>query len=181
MPSGITGATITTLTNGTTANASDVMASLNSLKNNGINNDGGTITTDGSGGITAVKFSTANGQIRGTFLLATPYHLTTNPTISAGSTTTLTCTGGATGVPSGAKAVLIGIGIFSNTSGGGYVQGAPHGGTFGQYWGLSGPVAGQYTVGGMVIAPVDSNGQIDVKANVQACVLQDWYIYGYVI
>lgn len=51
MPAGITGASITTLTNGTTANATDVMASLNSLKSNGVNNDSTAIQTDGSGGL----------------------------------------------------------------------------------------------------------------------------------
>lgn len=180
MPTGIFGASLVTLTNGTTANASDVNSSLSSLKSNGVNNDGGLISTDSAGGITAVKFSTANGQIRGIFLLATPYHIFTNPTLNSGTTRTDTYTGGSTGVPSGAKAVIMGIGIFASVAGG-YVQGVPHGGTFGQYWGLSGPVASQYTVGGMVIAPVDSNGQIDLKASGANIVLQDWYIYGYVM
>jgi hypothetical protein len=116
----------------------------------------------------------------GSIYLITPYQLTTNPTVNAGNTTTLTCTG-VGGIPSGALAVLLGIGIFSNTSGGGYIQGAPHGGTLGQYWGLTGPVANQYMLGGMIIAPLDATGKIDVKANGQACVLQSWYIYGYVI
>lgn len=44
-------ATITTLTDGTTAHAGDVMASLNSLNSNGVSNDGGNIQTDGSGNI----------------------------------------------------------------------------------------------------------------------------------
>lgn len=50
MSTGI-GASITTLTNGTTANASDVMSSLNSLNSNGVSNDGGHIQTDGSGNV----------------------------------------------------------------------------------------------------------------------------------
>lgn len=115
----------------------------------------------------------------GSIYFTTPYQLTTNPTVNSGSTTTLTCTG-VGGVPSGALAVLLGIGIFANTAGG-YVQGAPHGGTFGDYWGLTGPIASQYTVGGMVIAPLDSTGKIDVKANGSSIVLQSWYIYGYVL
>jgi len=114
------------------------------------------------------------------YFLGSPYQLTTNPTVNAGNTTTLTCTG-VGGIPSsGVLAVLLGIGIFASTAGG-YMQGAPHGGTFGQYWGLSGPVANQYTVGGMVIAPVSSGGQIDVKAASGNIVLQQWMIYGYVM
>ncbi len=175
MPSGIFGATITTLTNGTTANASDVMASLNSLKSNGLNNDSSAIQTDGSGNII-----TPAGQLRNLTILATPYHLYTNPTLNSGTTRTDTCTGGSTGVPTGAIAILLGIGIFANTAGG-YVQIYPAGGTAGQYAGLTGPVAGQYMVGGMVIMPLSASGQITVKANSSNIVLQDWYIYGYIM
>lgn len=48
MPTGI-GASIVTLTNGTTANAPDVMSSLNAINAAGISNDSGNITTNGSG------------------------------------------------------------------------------------------------------------------------------------
>lgn len=179
MPSGIFGATITNLVNGTTANASDVLASLNSLKANGINCDGGQITTDGSGGMTAVKFSTANGQIRGVFFLATPYQLTTNPTLNSGNTNTYPVTGGSTGVPSGAVAVLLAMGIFANTANG-YITMAPHGGSLadGPYPSITG-IGTAYTRGSC-ICPV-SGGQIDVKANGSNIVLQSWYIYGYII
>src|ERR1041385_3311810 len=100
------------------------------------------------------------------YFLGTPYHLTTNPTVNAGSTTRLTCTGGSTGVPTGAKGVLIGVGLVSNKSRGGYVQIYPTGATAGQYANFSGPVAGQYTTG-FVIVPVSAGGQITVKANAQ--------------
>lgn len=113
------------------------------------------------------------------YLLATPYHLYTNPTLNSGTTRTDTVTG-VGGIPaSGVLAVLIGIGIFANTAGG-YVQIYPAGGTAGQYAGLTGPVASQYTLGGTVIVPVSSGGQITVKANSSNIVLQDWYIYGYI-
>lgn len=121
---------------------------------------------------------TAAGSI---YFLTTPYHLYTNPTLNSGTTRTDACTGvGTPTIPSNAKAILLGIGIFAATAGG-YVQIYPAGGTAGQYAGLTGPVANQYTVGGMVIMPLGTGGQITVKANGSNIVLQDWYIYGYVI
>ena len=113
------------------------------------------------------------------YFLATPYHLYTNPTLNSGSTRTDTVTG-VGGIPSsGVLGILIGVGLFSNTSGGGYVQIYPTGGTAGQYASFSAPNAGQYTTG-FVIVPVSTGGQITVKANAQNCVLQDWYIFGYI-
>lgn len=57
------GASLTTLTNGTTANAPDVMASLNNLNNGGVSNDGGNISTNGSGIITCPGL-VVNGPIQ---------------------------------------------------------------------------------------------------------------------
>jgi len=113
------------------------------------------------------------------YFLSTPYHLTTNPTVTNGNTTTLTCTGGATGVPTGAKGVLLGIGINCATAGGNVLI-APLGGPYGQYMALSGQVASQYTTG-FGIAPLSAGGQIGVKANGSNIVLQDWYIFGYIM
>ena len=48
MPAGI-GATIVSITDGTTAHASDVLTSLNNLNAAGVSNDSGNIQTDGSG------------------------------------------------------------------------------------------------------------------------------------
>lgn len=62
MPTGIN-ATIVSLTNGTTANAPDVMSSLNSLNTNGVSNDGGNITTDGSGNMTVKSASFTHGRL----------------------------------------------------------------------------------------------------------------------
>src|SRR5256885_13400984 len=103
MPSGIFSASLVTLVNGTTANASDLNSSLSSLRTNGVNNDSGNITTDGSGNLTAVGFNKGSNVMNSVIFMGTPYHLTTNPTVNSGSTTNLTCTGGATGVPTGAK------------------------------------------------------------------------------
>src|SRR5437899_3219444 len=159
------GASITALTNGTTANAGDVMASLNSLNSSGVSNDGGTISTSGAGVITG-----SNGILRNVSILATPYQLTTNPTVNSGATTTLTCTGGSTGVPTGAIAVFIGGGIFAATTGG-YAQIYPTGATAGQYAGWSGMPSNAFTAG-FIIAPLSAGGQITVKANASNIVLQ---------
>lgn len=113
------------------------------------------------------------------YFLATPYHLYTNPTLNSGTTRTDTVTGVGSIPASGVLGILIGVGLFSNTSGGGYVNIYPTGGTAGQYANFSAPVAGQYTLG-FVITPVSAAGQITVKANAQNCVLQDWYIFGYI-
>src|SRR2546423_11748317 len=97
------------------------------------------------------------------YFLGSPYHLTTNPTVNSGSTTNLTCTGGATGVPSGAKGVLLQVGLFSSTAQGGYVQIYPTGATAGQYPNISanGPQNTLTVVS--TFCPVSAGGQITVK------------------
>jgi hypothetical protein len=128
-----------------------------------------------AGALNNMETALVNG---GMIYFTTPFHLTTNPTVTSGSTTNLTCTG-VGGVPSGAKAVLLGIGIFSVTANG-YIQVYPTGGTAGQYFGLNGPGTNQYTLA-FAIAPLSAGGQITVKANASNIVLQDWYIFGYII
>lgn len=120
----------------------------------------------------------AGGMI---YFLGSPFHLTTNPTVNNGATSTLTCTGGSTGVPSGAKGVIIGGGISSGTIGA-YTTIAPTGGTLGRY---GGQVA---TLGGTALAefspfpaPLSAGGQLDVHANGGNIVLQDWYIIAYIM
>lgn len=168
------GASIVSITDGTTAHASDVLTSLNNLNAAGVSNDGGTISTSGSGVITG-----SNGILRNVSILATPFQLTVNPTVTSGSTTTLTCTGGSTGVPTGAIAVFIGGGIFAATTGG-YAQIYPAGGTAGQYAAWAGMPSNAFTAG-WVIAPLSAGGQITVKANASNIVLQTWYIFGYIL
>ena len=165
----------------TTANASDVMSSLNSLRTNGVNCDGGTITTDGSGNLTAVGFNKGSNVMNSVIFMGTPYHLTTNPTVNNGSTTNLTCTGGATGVPTGAKGVILQVGIFSVTAQGASIQIYPTGATAGQYANFTaqGP-QNTYCIG-VVICPLSAGGQVTAKASGANIVLQDWYIYGYII
>ena len=112
------------------------------------------------------------------YFLATPYHLYTNPTLNSGTTRTDTVTGVGSIPSSGVLAVCLGIGIFANTANG-YVQIYPAGGTANNYAGLTG-VGTAYTLGQATV-PVSSGGQITVKANGSNIVLQDWYIYGYIM
>ncbi len=114
----------------------------------------------------------------GSTYFLTPYQLTTNPTVNAGTTTTLTA-GGVGGIPSGAFGVLIAASITSATVGA-YLQIGPNGGNLAHYPTLGNiQVANQY-VNGPVTCPLSSN-KIDVHANVGNIVLQTWYIYGYII
>ena len=181
MPSGITGATIVQINNGQTANAPDVMSSLNSLKTNGVNNDSGNIVTNGSGILTAVGFNKGSNVMNSTIFLGTPYHLTTNPTVNANATTNLTCTGGATGVPPGALGVLLQVGLYSASAQGGTIQIYPTGATAGIYanFTAAGP-QNTYCIT-TVTVPLSAGGQITAKASGANIVLQDWYIYGYII
>lgn len=153
----------------------DVMSSLNSIVSNGINNDGGAITTDGSGHITA-----ANGILRNVTFLATPYHLYTNPTVNSGATRTDTVTG-VGGIPSGIVAIILCVNLYSVTAGG-TCQIYPTGGTPGQYNNFTPQWAAnnQYTGMGITVVPVSGAGQITVKAVNQNMVLSDWYIFGYI-
>src|SRR2546430_1296756 len=181
MPSGIFSASLVTLVNGTTANASDLNSSLNSLRTNGVNNDSGNITTDGSGNLTAVGFNKGSNVMNSVIFMGTPYHLTTNPTVNNGATTNLTCTGGSTGVPTGAKGILLQVGLYSASAQGGTIQIYPTGATAGIYanFTAAGP-QNTYCIT-TVTVPLSAGGQITAKANGSNIVLQDWYIYGYII
>lgn len=79
MPSGITGATLNTFTNGTTADGPSVSTNDQQLKTNGVDNNGGTITTDGGGVLTATGLKTSSGTLP---LMSKfgPYTLSTTPT-----------------------------------------------------------------------------------------------------
>lgn len=185
MTTGI-GATITTLMNGTTANASDVMASLNSLNNNGVSNDSGHVTTDGSGGVTLVKVSNGSGVIRAAIFTSdgyTPYTFINGATINSGVTNTYTLTGGSTGVPTGAKAAWVNC-YYTSATPGAFVQMFLHGATLTDlsYY----PIFGIVQVNGVVVTgsawvPLDASGQADAKANNANCTGIHASIMGYLI
>jgi hypothetical protein len=115
----------------------------------------------------------------GLYMVA-PYQLANNVTINSGSTNTYTCTGGSTGVTSGAKAALL-TGYFTEGTAGGFVSITPQGTAWnnGNYPTLAAPTAALYSF--FVIASLNvSNGQIDVKANSGNCVGLFLWINGYV-
>jgi hypothetical protein len=174
-------ASITSITDGTTAHATDVIASLNSLNANGVSNDGGLITTDNAGTITAVGFS-ATGPGGLEYFLMTPYQILNNVTINAGSTNTYTCTGvGTPTVPSEAKGIIVG-GYFASTGNGAYLQLFPHGVTITNIsdyplWIVQG--ANNTSYGQARIRLV--SGQIDIKAVNTQCTGINISIHGYII
>lgn len=181
MASGIFGASLINMTNGTTANAPDVDANDLALKANGINNDGGLITTDGAGGMTLVSVSNAQGIIRGVFFLATPYLLLNAVTINSAVVNTYTVTGGATGVPTGATGILFSI-YGTGASAGGWLSLKPHGATVANNSNY--PMVGLVQVAGATPAAFGmvavSGGQIDVSANSSNFTGINMSIYGYI-
>lgn len=141
----------------------------------------GPFTNGAAPGISAAFLNAQENAIKngGMIYFITPFHLTTNPTVNSGVTTPLTCTG-VGGVPAGALAVLIGGGISSGTAGA-YITVAPNGLTLGQYGGWTCQNGSSQLEEFVMLAPIASNGKLDVHANGGNIVLQDWYIIAYVI
>src|SRR5271169_5173956 len=144
-----------------------VLASLNSLKANAINNDSAQIQTNGSGAI-----FTPAGQLRNITFLGSLFHLTTNPTVNSGVTSAQTVAGGSTGVPTTAYAVIITATIQSGSVGA-FALVAPHGATPTGWIQIGNIQTASQFMSAQIIVPFLSN-QIDVKANGGNIVLQDW-------
>lgn len=130
----------------------------------------GPFTNGGAPGIDATFLNAVEdnlvGAPYGLTMLSTPYMLASNATINNGNTNTYTCTGGSTGVPTGATAVLLNA-FFTPSAAGTSARFSPHG----TAW-----AAGQYPICGdsanatnintqNFVCPLDSGGQIDVKAS----------------
>jgi len=166
MGSGI-GASLTTFSSGTTIQSSQVNSNFSALNNGGVSNDSGNITTDGTGVITCKSITTTKqGAMQGVFL-CTPYQLANNTTINNGNTTNYACTGGATGVPTGAKAVFMNM-FFTPSAAGTFASITPQG----TGWGNGNyPVVGtafngtNICAGSFLAVLNSSNGQIAVTAN----------------
>lgn len=182
MTAGIFGASLTTLTNGTTANAPDVLGNDQALKTNGVNNDGGLIITDGAGSLVAVGLH-ATGDASLITFLTTPYQFVLNDSINSGSTKNYTLTGvGTPIVPSGARGALITV-YYSSTTVGAFLQACPHGATIANTSDY--PVLGVVQVSGVTmtmttLVALDANGKIDLKANTGNCTSISGSINGYV-
>jgi hypothetical protein len=173
MASGIFGSTVTALTNGTTANAADVLASLNSIRSNGMNNDGGALQTDGNGNMFG-----PNGQIR-VMVFITPVQLLNSVAFTSGQVQLFTAWG-QTGIPAtGPVAILIGANTTSASTG----QSAafyPNGGTQGQYFSAGNVQVANGFANVFGILPLDGSGKFNVKSVNAAGTITVW-CFGYVI
>ena len=98
-------------------------------------------------------------------------------TITSGVTSTYTLTGGGN-IPAGALGVLYKV-FFSSPTSGASVQMAPHGGAIASYASYGNLPAASATINGTGLLALDTNGQIDIKANGGNCTVT-LYTYGYV-
>lgn len=176
MTAGI-GASLTTVSPGTTIRSADAMANWNAINNAGVSNDGGSITT-GSGIITAVGLRATNGGTLDYFI--SPVLILSNVTINQNATNTSTYTNTG-GIPSGAKAVHLAF-AFTTAALNAHAQFTPHGSTISdtEYPQTDPRQTSSSTVTkGAFCVPVDANGQIDIKAingQITACYVR---VYGY--
>jgi hypothetical protein len=183
MATGIVGASLTTLTNGTTANATDVLGNDQALKNNGVDNCGGQIQTDGAGGLTVVKVSNSQGVIRGAFVETTPYRFASGASILSGNTIVYPITGnGSPAIPAGTTFVYVSC-FWVGSAAGTYVQIYPLGGTNTDpsNWPLMGQAqvsSGQ--VAASAVCALDVTGNLVVKASGGNVSGFNASVYGYV-
>lgn len=108
------------------------------------------------------------------------YRQINGDTLSAGTLTTYTLTGGSSGIPVQALGVLFKA-YISSSSVNAYVQLAPHGASDLSAYATIGniPVASA-TVNSLGILSLDASGRADVKAFVGTCSLT-LYTYGYIL
>jgi hypothetical protein len=105
-----------------------------------------------------------------------PWNFANTVTITNGDTSTFTVTG-SHNIPSAALGIAI-TGYFTSATAGSYILVGPHEAnsviTLGNLYAANG------FINGNGIVPVDSNGKIDIKANVGDCTIT-FSIYGYII
>lgn len=110
------------------------------------------------------------------------YLLINGGTVNSGSTTAYTATGGSTGVPSGAKAVLINL-YFTSASAGAFLTSKPTGGSSSNNSNY--PVFGMIQVANstachFAIMPLSAGGQFDLTGNGANCTGINCSIFGYI-
>lgn len=105
------------------------------------------------------------------------YQQINNDTITAGATTTYTLTGGSSGIPLGATAIVYKV-YFSSPTVGASLQLAPHGADITAYAAHGNIPIANSTVDGLGLLPIDTTGRIDIEANTGTCVVT-LYTYGY--
>lgn len=108
------------------------------------------------------------------------YRQMQNVTITNGTTSTFTFSGGTSAIPSGALGVFYKC-YFTSVSAGAFLQIAPHGATdITAYVSLGNLPAANAYVNENGILPISSSGQVDIKANSGDCVVT-LYTYGYIV
>ena len=108
-----------------------------------------------------------------------PYAQVSGAIIAAGVTNTYTLNSGGSNLPTGILGVLYKA-YFSSSTVGAYVQLGPHGAALTGYDALGVQQVAGYYVNGSGVLPVDSNGKVDIAAQVGSCTVT-LYTYGYVI
>lgn len=108
------------------------------------------------------------------------YRQVNGDSLGAGTLTTYTLTGGTTGIPQSALGVLFKA-IFSSPTLNAYIQMAPHGASdISAYISMGNTTVANAALNGNGYVALDSQGRLDVKANVGTCTFT-LYTYGYVI
>lgn len=110
-------------------------------------------------------------------VFVTPFIQLNNVAINSGVTNTYTLTGVTSGLPVGITGVLCRA-YFGSATVGAWAAIAPHGGTIGNYFVLGNQQIANQSMNGNALLPLDSSGQIDVKANLGNCTIT-LYTYGY--
>lgn len=105
------------------------------------------------------------------------YRQINNDTLTAGSTNTYTLTGGSSGIPQGASAILYKA-VFSSPTVGAFIQIAPHAADITAYAAVGNIALASGTLDGTGLLPVDGTGKIDIKASTGTCTVS-LYTYGY--
>jgi hypothetical protein len=105
------------------------------------------------------------------------FHQITSDVITAGTTNTYTLTGGSSGIPQGATAIVYKA-FFSSPTVGAFIQLASHGSDITACAALGNTPIANSTLDGTGLLPIDASGKIDIKANTGTCTV-NLYTYGY--
>lgn len=109
----------------------------------------------------------------------TPALIFSSFSIGSGSTSTWTVVGGSTNIPTNATGVLCKA-FFSSSTVGTFVTIAPTGAgaNNGKYLTVGNLQVSGQTINGAGLVPIDSQGRLDITANVGTCTVT-LYVYGY--
>jgi hypothetical protein len=112
----------------------------------------------------------------GRVVIVTPVQQINAVAITSGSTQTFTM---GTNIPTGAKAVLFKA-YFTSATTATFIQIAPHGGDLTANAAVGNLAVSNGYVDGLGIVGIDTNGQIDIRANAGNCTVT-LYTYGYIL